>query len=115
MATKKNKKFYRIGEVADFFDVNVSLIRFWEKEFPAIRPKKSKNGRRFYTQKELEKIHLVYHLVKEKGFTLEGAKQKLKEQNKAQEIESSIVLCLKNARQFLLQIDKELEKKQFSS
>ena len=73
-----NKLYYTIGEVADMFDVNTSLIRFWEKEFPAIRPKKNKKGNRLFTPKEINKIDRIYTLVKEEGYTLDGAKKAMK-------------------------------------
>lgn len=72
------KLYYSIGEVADMFDVNTSLIRFWEKEFPSIQPKKNKKGNRSFTPKEIEKIDQIYTLVKEEGYTLDGAKKALK-------------------------------------
>lgn len=75
---KINKLYYSIGEVAAQFDVNASLIRFWEKEFSSIQPKKNKKGNRLFTQKDIEVIGRIYHLVKEKGYTLDGAKQALK-------------------------------------
>jgi DNA-binding transcriptional MerR regulator len=77
-----NKMYYKIGEVAKAFNVKTSLIRYWEKEFKALRPKKNKNGSRLFTKKDVEVVHQIYHLIKEKGFTHEGAKQKLKEKNK---------------------------------
>ena len=73
-----SKLYYTIGEVADMFDVNTSLIRFWEKEFSVIRPKKNKKGNRLFTVKDIENIKKIYHLVKEQGFTLEGAKSQLR-------------------------------------
>ena len=60
------------------FDVNTSLIRFWEKEFAIIKPKKNKKGNRMFTKQDVDNFHIIFHLVKERGFTLEGAKQKLK-------------------------------------
>lgn len=72
------KLYYSIGEVADMFDVNTSLIRFWEKEFPAIQPKKNKKGNRLYTPKEIGKIDRIYTLVKEEGYTLDGAKKAMR-------------------------------------
>jgi DNA-binding transcriptional MerR regulator len=72
------KLFYSIGEVAEMFDVNASLIRFWEKEFEILQPKKNKKGNRMFTPEDVENLKIIYHLVKERGFTLEGAKQKLK-------------------------------------
>lgn len=73
-----NKLYYTIGEVADMFDVNTSLIRFWEKEFPTIQPKKNKKGNRLFTSKEIAKIDRIYTLVKEEGYTLDGAKKAMK-------------------------------------
>ena len=76
-----DKLYYKIGEVAKAFDVNTSLIRYWEKEFKGLHPKKDKNGKRVYTKKDLELLQQIYFLVKEKGFTLDGAKHKLRETN----------------------------------
>lgn len=73
------KLYYSIGEVAKMFDVNASLIRFWEKEFPTVSPKKNKKGNRLFTPKEIAKIDRIYTLVKENGYTLEGAKKALKQ------------------------------------
>lgn len=72
------KLYYSIGEVADMLEVNASLIRFWEKEFPSIQPKKNKKGNRLFTPKEIANIEQIYILVKENGYTLEGAKKALK-------------------------------------
>lgn len=73
------KRYYSIGEVAKAFDVNASLIRFWEKEFDMIRPKKNAKGNRKFTPEDIKNLQFIYHLVKERGFTLEGAKTHLKE------------------------------------
>ncbi len=73
------KRYYGIGEVAKAFDVNTSLIRFWEKEFDALKPKKNAKGNRKFTPQDISNLKLIYHLVKERGFTLEGAKTHLKE------------------------------------
>jgi len=70
--------FYSIQEVADHFAVNVSLLRFWEKEFENISPRKTAGGTRQYTREDVQQLEIVYHLVKEKGMTLDGARQKLK-------------------------------------
>jgi len=72
------KLYYSIEEVAKMFGVNTSLIRFWEKEFEIIKPKKNKKGNRMFTKQDVDNFHIIYHLVKERGFTLEGAKNKLK-------------------------------------
>ena len=102
------KLFYRIGEVAEMFTVNVSLIRFWEKEFDILKPKKNKKGNRMFTKKDVDNLTIIYHLVKERGFTLEGAKQKLKE-NKNDTIDNiKIVNHLKDIRGFLVKLREEL-------
>jgi DNA-binding transcriptional MerR regulator len=108
--TENNDKlFYTIGEVADMFKVNASLVRFWEKEFDIIKPNKNKKGNRLFTKKDIENFRIIYHLVKEKGFTLQGAKDKLK----AGGIESvsknaEAVESLKRLKEFLLEIKKDL-------
>lgn len=73
------KVYYTIGEVAEMFEVNTSLIRFWEKEFDVIKPRKNKKGNRLFTPEDIAYIQKIFELVKKQGFTLDGAKQKLKE------------------------------------
>lgn len=80
------KLYYSIGEVADFFSVNPSLIRFWEKEFNLIQPKKSKKGNRMFTPKDIETFNKIYHLVKVKGYTLEGARKILQDKKQFKEL-----------------------------
>jgi DNA-binding transcriptional MerR regulator len=105
---KKQKLFYSIGETAKMFKVNVSLIRFWEKEFEILKPKKNKKGNRLFTGKDIDNLHVIYHLVKERGFTLEGAKKKIKE-NKKDTIDTvKVITHLKNIKKFLLDLKKEL-------
>lgn len=105
---KSGKLFYSIGEVAKMFNVNTSLIRFWEGEFDIIKPKKNKKGNRLFTQTDVDNFHVIFHLVKERGFTLEGAKKKLA-QNKGETISNvEVVKSLKNIKSFLLEIKKEL-------
>lgn len=102
------KLYFTIGEVANMLNVNTSLIRFWEKEFTSIKPKKNKKGNRLFTQKDVNNLHLIYHLVKERGFTLEGARKKLRE-NREETVESAeIVQSLKKIRKFLVDIKKDL-------
>lgn len=92
------KLYYSIGEVANMFEVNNSLIRFWEKEFHIIKPKKNKKGNRYFTEKDIENFKIIFHLVKERGYTLDGAKKKLRE-NKEDTIKNvEIVNQLKNIR-----------------
>lgn len=77
-----DKMYYGIGEVAEAFGVNASLIRFWEKEFDIIKPKKNAKGNRKFTKEDIKNLQFIYYLVKERGFTLEGAKTHLKERGK---------------------------------
>tara|TARA_B100001094_G_scaffold189692_1_gene183794 strand:- start:355 stop:672 length:318 start_codon:yes stop_codon:yes gene_type:complete len=80
------KLYYTIGEVSKAFDVNPSLIRFWEKEFEILKPKKNNKGTRRYSSIDIENFQTIHHLVKEKGYTLDGAKEQLKMLNKNFEI-----------------------------
>lgn len=106
---KDLKLYYSIGEVADMFDVNESLLRFWEKEFPIIKPKKNSKGTRQYRKEDVENIRLIYHLVKEKGMTLQGARQKLKD-NKENTVQThEIITRLQGIKEELLAIKKELD------
>jgi DNA-binding transcriptional MerR regulator len=84
------KLYYSIGEVAARFEVNPSLIRFWEKEFEIIRPKKNKKGNRLFTREDVNNFATIFHLVKERGFTLDGAKKKLREVEENQEKQGEI-------------------------
>ncbi|MBO4232827.1 MerR family transcriptional regulator [Riemerella anatipestifer] len=79
------KLYYSIGEVAKAFDVNTSLIRYWEKEFPVIKPKKNKKGNRYFTPEDIDNLKMIYHLVKEKGYTLDGARVALATNEKVSE------------------------------
>ena len=98
------KLYYSIGEVAKLFDVNASLIRFWEKEFDIIKPHKNKKGNRMFTQDDLKNFHLIYHLVKERGFTLQGAKDKLKGNKEDAFSTLEIVQKLEKVKDFLLEV-----------
>lgn len=104
----ENKLYYSIGEVAQMFNVNTSLIRFWEKEFDIIKPHKNKKGNRFFTQEDVDNFHLIFHLVKEKGMTLKGAQQQLKMNIAQTEANFEIVKRLKKIREELLAIKEEL-------
>jgi DNA-binding transcriptional MerR regulator len=103
------KLFYSIGEVAKMFNVNTSLIRFWEKEFDIIRPKKNKKGNRLFTQADVDNFHIIYNLVKERGYTLQGVKSKLKENKKEETTDNfEVVKTLKRIKDFLLEIKQQL-------
>jgi DNA-binding transcriptional MerR regulator len=85
-----DKLYYSIGEVAKAFNVNTSLIRYWEQEFPILRPKKNKKGNRYFTPEDLKNLKIIYHLVKEKGYTLDGARVALTTNSKISETISII-------------------------
>jgi DNA-binding transcriptional MerR regulator len=105
---KVEKLYYSIGEVAEMFDVNTSLIRFWEKNFDIIKPHKNKKGNRFFTKEDIENLKLIHFLVKEQRLTLEGARKKLSE-NKQDTIHNyEVVDSLKKIKEMLLEIREEL-------
>lgn len=102
MVTKElTKLYYSIGEVANMFNVNSSLIRFWEKEFSIIKPKKNKKGNRLFTPKDIEHFEKIYHLVKRQGFTLEGAKKEL---NKKSEVPETNLDLMEKLEKIKLQL-----------
>ena len=102
--------FYSIQEVADHFAVNVSLLRFWEKEFENINPKKTAGGTRQYTRENIQQVEIVYHLVKEKGMTLEGARQTLKSKKDEEEKRVELLSRLTELKKELLSLDLEFDK-----
>ena len=102
------KLYYGIGEVAEAFGVNTSLIRFWEKEFDIIKPKKNAKGNRKFTPEDIKNLELIYHLVKERGFTLEGAKTHLKEEGKKTLDNFEIIRKLENIKSTLIQLKNQL-------
>lgn len=103
-----DKRYYRIGEVAKAFNVNASLIRFWDKEFDAIKPKKNNKGNRLFTQEDINSLQMIYHLVKEKGFTLEGARKKLKSKPEKIKDDHSIISRLEAIKAELNLIKNQL-------
>ncbi len=102
------KIYYSIGEVASMFGVNTSLIRFWEKEFDIIRPHKNKKGNRLFTQKDVDNFHIIYHLVKERGYTLKGAREKLRKNPDETARDIEILKNIKNIKEFLLELKSKL-------
>ena len=103
-----DKRYYKIGEVAKAFGVNTSLIRFWENEFEVLKPKKNKKGNRLFTPEDLKNLKMIYFLVKEKGITLEGAKNKLKENPEAIFSKHSIISRLEKIKNELTDIKNQL-------
>ena len=102
------KKYHSIGEVADMFNVATSLIRFWETEFDTIKPKKNRKGNRQFTVSDIEDVRLIYHLVKEKGYTLSGARELLKGGSQAAKDKMEALDSLKNIRTFLVELKNQL-------
>jgi len=104
------KQYYAIGEVAQLLNLNVSQLRFWENEFDVLKPKKTKRGDRLFTKQDIRYIKLIHHLLKEKGYTVEGAKKKL-HQNPHDELNKlSILDTLKEVRSFLATLKDYLDK-----
>ncbi|MEQ8625940.1 MAG: MerR family transcriptional regulator [Vicingaceae bacterium] len=108
MENTSSKIYYSIGEVSRMFNVNTSLIRFWEKEFSILKPHKNKKGNRLFTKSDVDNLHLIYNLVKERGYTLDGAKKKLKENKDDQLDQAEMLLSLKKIRTFLIDLKTEL-------
>jgi DNA-binding transcriptional MerR regulator len=102
------KKYYTIGEVADSLGVATSLIRFWEGEFDIIKPKKNRKGNRQFTKEDLNNVKLIYHLVKEKGFTLQGARDFIKSDVNVAGEKIEVIETLKNIKSFLVDIRDRL-------
>lgn len=106
--TKVEKLYYSIGEVATMFNVKTSLIRFWEKEFDIIKPKKNKKGNRLFTREDIDNFHIIYHLVKEKGMTLKGAKKKMQENREDTEHNFEIIKTLETIKEMLINVKESI-------
>ncbi len=102
------KMYYSIGEVAKLFDVNPSLIRFWENEFDILQPKKNKKGNRLFTPEDLENLKVIFHLVKEKGYTLQGAKDAMKTGTPDIKENQKVINSLEQLKTFLLEMKDNL-------
>lgn len=109
MSDQDKKLYYSIGEVADMFKVNTSLIRFWDKEFDIIKPKKNNKGNRLFTPADIKHFRLIHHLVKEKGYTLKGAKEFLKLNPDGIDKNVEIVNSLNKIKEELLQLRESME------
>lgn len=107
-----NKIYYKIGDVAIKFNVNSSLIRYWEQEFDFIKPNKSNKGTRYYTNKDIDNFELIHHLVREKGMTIQGVKDYIIQKKKDKSIEKvEVLVTLKRTRKLLTDIREILDKK----
>jgi DNA-binding transcriptional MerR regulator len=107
-AGKIEKIYYTIGEVAELFEVNASLIRFWETEFDFLSPQKNKKGNRLFTREDINKIRIIYHLVKEKGYTLQGARERIRSNREDVEKQVEIIDSLQRIKSFLLELKNDL-------
>jgi DNA-binding transcriptional MerR regulator len=103
------KRYYSIGEVAALMQVNHSLIRFWETEFDFLKPKKNKKGDRQFTKKDIDMLQLIYSLVKEKGYTLQGAKDFIKSKAHKNDEQAEVLASLHKLRAFLTEMRKGLD------
>jgi len=103
-----NKLYYTMGEVTEMFEVNASQIRFYEKEFDILQPKKNKKGNRLFTPEDVENLKIIFHLVKDKGFTLQGAKEYLKSNKDEAKENQKIIDSLERVKQFLLEVKEQL-------
>ncbi|MDR2409485.1 MAG: MerR family transcriptional regulator [Bacteroidales bacterium] len=106
--TTQDKMFYSIGEVAKMFEVNTSLIRFWEQEFDCIKPFKNKKGTRYFTIEDIDTFGTIFYLVKQCGYTLQGAKERLAVNKTQIEKNAHIYNSLSKIKQFLLDIKSDL-------
>ncbi len=106
--TEDRKLYYSISEVAKMFDVNTSLIRYWEKEFPIIKPQKSTKGNRLFSQNDIDNLHKIYYLVKERGMTLKGARQKMKDNKDDLDNNFEVIKSLKEMKNLLLDLKNQL-------
>ena len=102
------KLYYSIGEVAELFNVAPSLIRFWESEFDIIKPKKNRKGNRQFTKEDIDNVRTIFHLVKEKGFTLQGAKEMLRNDSQAVKDKMEMLESLRSVRGFLVELREKL-------
>ncbi|MDB4904622.1 MAG: MerR family transcriptional regulator [Mucilaginibacter sp.] len=103
-----SKMYYTMGEVAALFDVNQSLIRFYEKEFDILQPKKNKKGNRYFTPEDIDNLKIIFNLIREKGYTLNGAKEYLKSNISGTKDNQRVISSLENLKKFLIEVRDEL-------
>src|ERR1700750_2726856 len=102
------KMYYTMGEVSAMFDVNASMIRFYEKEFDVLKPKKNKKGNRLFTPEDVENLKIIFHLIRDKGYTLNGAKDHLKSNMTETKDSQRVISSLENLKKFLLEVRDQL-------
>lgn len=101
---KTEKLYYSIGEVAEMFNTNVSQIRFWENNFETLRPKRNAKGNRLFTPRDIDQLRLIHHLLKERGYTIEGARHKLLYNKKEEIVRVGVIQSLTKIRGFLTEL-----------
>lgn len=109
MNESNTKLYYNIREVAEMMQLPEHTLRFWEKEFPSLNPKKSSGGTRQYTQQDIDLIRLIHHLVKEQGLTIKAARLRLKTSKQKVVNQQDIVARLKGIRAELMEIKSKLD------
>ncbi len=102
------KLYYTMGEVSAMFEVNQSMIRFYEKEFDILQPKKNKKGNRLFTPEDVENLKIIFNLINERGFTLQGAREYLKNNGDDVKENQQVVTALENLKKFLLEVREQL-------
>jgi len=102
------KQYFTIGEIARLFNIKTSVLRYWEKEFDVIKPFKNKKGSRFYAQKDIEILRTIYYLTRTKGYTLQGAKEAIRNNFIAETSNAQVVSLLQNIKDLLLKIKEQL-------
>src|SRR5476651_45825 len=103
-----SKMYYTMGEVSTMFDVNQSLIRFYEKKFAVLQPKTNKKGNRYFTPEDLENLKIIFHLIRDKGYTLNGAKEYLKNNMADSKDNHRVIKSLENLKKFLIEVRDQL-------
>jgi DNA-binding transcriptional MerR regulator len=103
-----SKMYYTMGEVAAMFDVNQSMLRFYEKEFDVLQPKKNKKGNRYFTPEDIENLKVIFHLIKDKGYTLNGAKEHMKANMGSTKDQQRVIDKLVDLKKFLLEVRDQL-------
>ncbi len=108
MSLTPGKLYHSISEVSNHFNVAPSLLRYWESEFSTIKPKRNAKGTRFYTEKDIKEIGRIYLLVKEKGFTLQGAKDRIKNDKRSVNSDLEVIEKLETIKEFLTTLKQKL-------
>jgi len=106
--TEISKKYYAMGEVTEMLSVTASLIRYYEKEFDILDPKKNKKGNRYFTKEDIDNLKVILHLIRDKGYTIQGAKDHLKNNSGSTKDQQSVLNSLENLKKFLLEVRDQL-------